>query len=190
MSYFADAGTLVVATLFGIVLFVVVMRVLLQLVRANFYNPICQALYKITNPVLMPLQKLIPTWKHLNLAGVLLAYALAVLWVLVTLAMHGQSIGPLAALIAGLARLIQFVFQTLFWIALVRVILSWFQPSFDNPAVPLLFKISDLVLEPFRRVIPTLGGFDLSPIFALLALRIGEILIAGPLFQLASSTNG
>jgi YggT family protein len=87
------------------------------------------------------------------------------------------------------ARLLQFVLQVLFWIALARVILSWFQPSFDNPATPLLYKISDLVLEPFRKVIPPLGGFDLSPVFALLALRVAEILLTGPLFALAGSLN-
>ena len=187
MGYFANAGSLVVSTLFGLVLFVLVLRILLQAIRANFYNPICQAMYKLTNPPLIPLQKLIPPWRGINLAAVLLAWIVGCLWVAALVALSGGSLSLASLLVLGLAQLIDFVLQTLFWIALISILLSWFSPDGRNPAVPLLYGIADIVLKPFRRVIPPLGGFDLSPIFALLTLRVAMILLVQPLQQFGLS---
>ena len=97
MSYFTNAGGLVLQVVFGLVLAIVVIRVLLQATRANFYNPICQALYKATNPILMPLQKVIPSYRHWNIAGILIA------WILTF---------PMAGSAAALVYLVlKFVFQ-------------------------------------------------------------------------------
>jgi YggT family protein len=187
MGYFADAGTLVVSTLFGLALFVFVLRVFLQAIRANFYNPICQAIYKITNPPLIPLQKLLPPWKGINLAALGLAWVVSCLWILALLWMAGVAGSVPAVLVLGFAQLLEFVLQTLFWIAMISVLLSWFSPDAGNPAVPLLYGIADIVLKPFRKIIPPLGGFDLSPIFALLALRVAMILLVQPLQQFGMS---
>lgn len=187
MGYFTNAGSLVVSTLFGIVLFVLVLRVLLQAIRANFYNPICQALYKISNPILMPVQKVLPAWRGINTGALLLAWVVAILWVAALAALAGGSISLLAMLVLGFAHLLGFFLQTMFWITLISVLLSWFSPSGSNPAVPLLSGIADIVLKPLRKLIPPLGGFDLSPVFALLGLRLATILIVGPITQFGAS---
>jgi YggT family protein len=176
-----------VSTLFGLVLFVFVLRILLQAIRANFYNPICQAIYKVTNPPLIPLQKLLPPWKGINLAALLLAWLVSCVWILAMLWMSGVAASPPAVLVLGFAQLLEIVLQTLFWIALISVLLSWFSPDGGNPAVPLLYGIADIVLKPFRKIIPPLGGLDLSPLFALLALRVAMILLVQPLQQFGMS---
>nr|HPG94952.1 YggT family protein [Dokdonella sp.] len=79
MPYLANAAQILIEFVFGIVVGLVVLRVLLQLVRANFHNPICQFLYKATNPVLMPLRRIIPAWRRLDVAGVVLAWLLLLL---------------------------------------------------------------------------------------------------------------
>lgn len=185
MTPFANAGLMLVDTLFALVLFVVVLRVLLQFIRANFYNPICQAVFKITNPLLMPWQRVLPVWRGLNLAGVLLAVLIATLWAVAMVWVLGRNVGPAGIALLGIARLLGFVLSMLFWIALARVLLSWFSPDMRNPAVPLLYAIADLVLRPFARVIPPIGGIDLSPVFALLALRIAQVLLVDPLVAVA-----
>ncbi len=188
MGYFANAGNLIVNALFGIVVFVLVLRVLLQLARANFYNPVCQGIYKITNPVLMPLQKLIPNWKALNLAGCVVGWLLACLWIAIPAWILGSGgFGFGGILVLGFAQLLLFTLETLFWITIVRVILSWVEGDSDNPVVPLVYRISDLLLKPFQRVIPPLGGIDLSPLVALLAVKVAEVLIVAPLFDLGKS---
>lgn len=187
MGYFADAGTLVLSTLFGLVLLLFVLRILLQAIRANFYNPICQAIYKATNPPLIPLQKLLPPWKGINLAAVALAWLVSCLWIVALLWLAGVLVSLPAVLVLGFGQLLEFVLQTLFWVALASVLLSWFSPDFGNPAVPLLYGIAGIVLKPFRKLIPPLGGFDLSPVFALLALRLAMILLVGPIQQFGMS---
>lgn len=183
MGYFADAGTLVVSTLFGLALLLFVLRILLQAIRANFYNPICQAIYRATNPPLIPLQKLVPAWRGVNFAAIALGWLLSCLWIAALLWMAGTAAALPAVLVLGFAQLLEFVLQTLFWVTLISVLLSWFSPDAGNPAVPLLYGIAGIVLKPFRRFIPPLGGFDLSPVFALLALRVASILLVQPLQQ-------
>lgn len=190
MGHFANAGNLVIGFVFGLLLLVVLLRVVLQLVRANFYNPICQAIYKLTNPVLMPLQKLLPVWRGLNTAGLVVGWLLACLWVALPAWMSGVGVGPLALAVLGFAKLLAFALQALFWITLVRVILSWVNPDFDQPAVPLVYRISDLLLKPFQRVIPPLGGFDLSALVALLALQVAQALVVAPLYGFGASLAG
>jgi YggT family protein len=187
MGYVANAGTLIVNALFGIVMFILVLRVLLQVARANFYNPVCQGIYKVTNPVLMPLQKAIPNWKALNMAGVVLAWVLACLWIAIPAWIQGRAFGIGAILVLGFAQLLLFTLETLFWITIVRVVLSWVAGDSDNPVVPLVYRISDLLLKPFQRVIPPLGGIDLSPLVALLAVKVAEALIVHPLFDIGAS---
>jgi YggT family protein len=187
MAYFTDAGSLVVSTLFGIVLFVLVLRVLLQAIRANFYNPICQALYKITNPILMPVHKLLPAWRGINLGALLLAWVVAILWVAALAALGGGGFGLPGLLVLGFAQLLEFILQLMFWITLISVLMSWLSPSGSNPAVPLLYGIADIVLKPLRKVIPPLGGFDLSPIFALLGIQLAQILIVRPIMHFGAS---
>lgn len=186
MTYFASAGELIVNTLFGLLMFVIVMRVLLQWVRANFYNPICQALYKLTNPILMPLQKIVPTVGGINLGGVLIAYVLALVWITARLALSGYTFGIDGLLVLGVAQLLEFTISVLFWTAIVSIVLSWVASDSPSPVVPLVFRVADIVLGPFRRVIPPLGGLDLSPIVALLALQLAQHLIVMPLYGLGA----
>lgn len=183
MGYLATAGMLLVNALFGILLAIVILRVLLQVVRANFYNPICQILYKATNPLLMPMQKLVPNWRNWNLGGILIAWLLAILWIFAITALGGVTPGPFGAIVLGLAKLVDFVLVLLFWIILIRAILSFISSDFDNPVVPLLYKLSDPVLKPFQRFLPTPGGIDFSPLVATLAIYLARALIVAPLYD-------
>src|SRR6185312_3320587 len=97
MGYFANAGQIIIEFIFVAIISLIMLRVLLQWVRANFYNPICQFLYKATNPVLMPLRKVIPAWRNLDIAGIALAWLLTAIKLVLLYATLGQSLG-----IAGL----------------------------------------------------------------------------------------
>lgn len=187
MGYVADAGSLVVSTVFAIAMLVLILRLLLQVIRANFYNPICQLIYKVTNPVLMPINRVLPAWRGLNVGAIVVAWLLSCLWILVLAAISGVTLAAAGILMLGFARFLQFLLQTLFWVTLISVLLSWFSPDPRNPAVPLLYSIADIVLRPVRRVIPPLGGLDLSPIIALLGLQVLMILLVAPVQQLGTA---
>ena len=93
MNYFANAGQFLIEIIFGAAIGLLILRVLLQLVHANFHNPICQFLYRVTNPILIPLRRIIPAWRGLDVAGVLLAWLLTVLKLVIMFAMIGESLG-------------------------------------------------------------------------------------------------
>lgn len=184
MNYLANAGQILIDFIFGILVGLVVLRVLLQLARANFHNPICQFLYKASNPILMPLRRVIPSWRRLDLAGVLLAWLLLLLKRLMLFAMTlGVPSLPALAIIA-LADLIGFVLMMMLILIVVRVILSFVGGDSYHPVIPLVFQLTEPVLKPIRGQLPSLGGLDFSPLIAMLAISLAQALLVAPLLDL------
>jgi YggT family protein len=186
MGYFANAGAILIEVIFGLAVSLFLIRVLLQLVRANFYNPVCQFFYKATNPLLMPMRKVLPPMRNLDSAGLLIVYLLecAKVWLLAALADLALNVG--ATLLLGFAELIAFVLMLYFWLILIRVILSFVGQGSYHPMVPLITQLTEPVLRPIRRVLPDLGGFDLSPLLATLVIFLARALIVAPLQDLGA----
>lgn len=183
MDHLANAGALIVQVLFGLVIGLFFFRFLMQGFRVDFRNPLSQFVYKLTNPVLMPVQKLLPVFNGWNTAALLAFLLLVVIetWLLYSLA--GFALNWQALLVISLAQAIQFAATTLLWSIVLRAILSFVSPSPYNPFVQMLFRLCDPLLKPFQRLIPPVGGLDLSPIFALLALQLVSMLVATPLLE-------
>ena len=184
MGYVANAGQLLINFAFGALVALVVLRVLLQLVRANFYNPVCQFLYKATNPVLMPMRKVIPAWRNLDVAAVLLAWLLSAIKLALLYALAGQRLGLAGLVPMALADLVDFVLMLYLGLILVRVLLSFISVERSNPIVPLVFQLTEPVLAPIRKRLPSLGGIDFSPMLAWLAIMLARVLVVEPLFDL------
>jgi len=183
MGYFANAGQIVIQFVFGALIALIVLRVLLQWVRANFYNPICQFIYKATNPVLMPLRKIIPAWRNLDIAGIVLAWLATALKLVLLYATVGQALGVLGLAVLALADLVDFVLLLYIVLVLVRVVLSFVGADSYHPVVPLVMQLTEPVLKPFRRLIPNVGGIDFSPMVLLLVITLARVLIAKPLLD-------
>ncbi|MEJ6744503.1 MAG: YggT family protein [Parasphingorhabdus sp.] len=147
-------------------------RVLLQLVQADFFNPISQTLFKVTSPVVEPLRGIFPTIGNLNTAG--LAAALLLKWVywLIVLTLSGL-IGPqmLGYLAVALVELLGTLIDIYFWGIFILVISSWVGTA-SHPTVRLVTQIVDPYMAPFRRIIPNIGMIDLSPMVAIFTLMI------------------
>lgn len=190
MAYLANAGAILIQVLFGLLTGLFVLRVLLQLVRANFYNPICQFFYKATNPVLMPMRKVLKPWRSLDLAGLLLALLLCALEVWLLAALAGIALPPLATLVLAFAGLLDFVLYLYFWLIIIRIVASFFATDSYHPVFPLLMQLTEPVLAPLRRAIPPLGPFDLSPLLATLAILLARALLVAPLRDLGASLIG
>jgi YggT family protein len=184
MGYFANAGQIVIQFVFGALVALIVLRVLLQWVRANFYNPICQFLYKATNPVLMPLRKVIPAWRNLDIAAIALAWLATALKLVLLYATVGQSLGLIGLAVLALADLVDFVLLLYIVLVLVRVVLSFVGADSYHPVVPLVMQLTEPVLKPFRRLIPNVGGIDFSPMVLLLVITLARVLVAKPLLDL------
>lgn len=186
-GYVGNAGLFLVEIIFGFFITICMLRVLLQLVRANFFNPVCQFLVKVTNPLLIPLRRVIPNWGRLEVSALLLAWALKILEFVVVLAIAGVSF-PISRILAmSLVELLDLVILIFLVVIFVRVLLSWFAPQGDNPVLPLLYQLSSPLLTPAQRLIPPMGGLDLSPMVVLIGLQLSRMLIIIPLMDLAKS---
>lgn len=178
MAPLQEIGSLILQTLGSLYLLVVVLRFLLQLARADFYNPMSQFIVKVTNPPLLPLRRVIPGVMGIDLAAVVLA--LLVQFVIIELGaliLLGGLINPLYALLWSAIGLLALTANIYFWALLIMVIASWVAPQSANPALRLVHQLVEPVMAPFRKIMPDLGGIDISPIFAFLALNIVQVLI-------------
>jgi YggT family protein len=172
-----NAFSYLVSTLFDLYILAVLLRLLLQWVRADFYNPICQFLVRVTSPVLVPLRRLVPSIGRLDTASVLLLLALQFVGLWLISLIQG-AVTPLHfLLLMSVVKLLSTLLWTYFVLIIVMVVLSWFGARVQNPAIPLLYQLTEPVLRPFRRIVPPISGIDLSPLFALIAIRFLLLLL-------------
>lgn len=177
MSSGTNAFAYLVGTLFDLYISAVMLRLLLQWVKADFYNPICQFLVKVTNPLLIPLRRVIPSIGRLDTASVVLMILLEILGVWLVTQINPIELQPMQLVIYSLLKLLATLLMTYFVLIIAHVILSWVGRGARHPIVPLIYQLTDPVLSPFRRVIPPIAGIDLSPLFALIAVRFLLLLI-------------
>ncbi|WP_417531528.1 YggT family protein [Marinobacter lipolyticus] len=159
---------------------IVLLRFLLQLARADFYNPISQFVVKATNPLLRPLRKIIPGWGGIDGAALVLAIVIqAIAFLLILVAMNSgiPSINPITLLVWAALNVLDLVVKIYFWSVIAVVIVSWIAPSSHHPAIQLVAQITEPVMRPVRNVIPSMGGLDLSPIVVFLILNVISVVI-------------
>ncbi|NVZ23256.1 YggT family protein [Pseudomonas costantinii] len=167
-----DAAIFIIQTLGSLYLLIVLMRFILQLVRANFYNPLCQFVVKATQPLLKPLRRVVPSMFGLDMSSLVLALLLQVLLFAVILLLNGYQATTLLLLPWALIGIFSLFLKIIFWSMIISVILSWVAPGSRSPGAELVAQITEPVLAPFRRLIPNLGGLDISPIFAFIAIQL------------------
>ena len=167
-----DAAIFVIQTLGSLYLLIVLLRFILQLVRANFYNPLCQFAVKATQPLLKPLRRVIPSMFGLDMSSLVLALIVQMALFAVILLLSGYSVDVLLLAPWALIGIFALFLKILFWAMIISVILSWVAPGSHNPGAELVAQITEPVLAPFRRIIPNLGGLDISPIFAFIVIQL------------------
>jgi YggT family protein len=170
-----QATQFLISTLFDLYMMVVILRIWLQLSRADFYNPVSQFVVKATNPILVPLRRVIPGFAGIDWAGVVLLLLVAFSKVALLQALYGSGFPVAELAIVGAISVIKEVLSLIFWVMLIRVILSWVSQGY-NPIEALLHQLTEPMLNPIRRVLPDMGGFDLSIMVFLIALKFVELL--------------
>ncbi len=160
---------------------VVLLRFLLQLARADFYNPITQFAVKITNPLLRPLRRFIPGWGGIDGAALVLAVLIqALTFFLILVALNGgiPHINPVTLLVWAVLNILGLIVKIYFWSVIAIVVVSWIAPGNTHPAIQLIAQITEPVMRPVRNVIPPIGGLDLSPIVVFLILNVATTVIS------------
>ena len=176
MTGLNTAAIYVIQTLGSLYLLIVLLRFILQMVRADFYNPMSQFIVRATQPLLRPLRKVIPGFGGVDLASLVLAILVQMV---ITLILMGYGVGGflLQVLIWAIIGVTSLFLKVFFFALIISVILSWVAPGTRNPAAELVNQICEPLLSPIRRVLPNLGGLDLSPIFAFIALNLIDMLV-------------
>lgn len=172
-----NAFVFLLTTLIDLYVTAVLLRLLLQWVRADFYNPVCQFLVRVTNPLLVPLRRVIPSIGRVDTASVVLMLVLefAGTWLATRLA---PGIYPLSQVLAfSMLKLLMTLLWTWFFLVIAAVLLSWLGRGARHPVVPLVHQLTEPLLRPVRRVIPPIAGIDLSPLFVLIAIRFVLVLL-------------
>ena len=158
----------------------VLLRFLLQLARADFYNPISQFLVKVTNPPLRVVRKLVPGWGGIDGAAIVLAILIqAITFTLVLLLYNAGSalFNPAWLLAWSVLNVVGLIATLYFWAVIAVVVVSWIAPGSNHPAIQLVAQITEPVMRPVRKVVPSLGGLDLSPIIVFLILQVITVMI-------------
>jgi len=173
----SSAFSYLVGTLIDLYVAAVMLRLLLQWVRADFYNPLCQFLVKVSNPALLPLRRVIPSIGRLDTASVVLMLALEMIgiWFISSIGSSEMNIQQIVAFSA--LKLMMTLLMTYFFLIIVSVILSWIGQGTRHPVVPLIYQLTEPVLRPIRKFIPPIAGLDLSPLIALIAIRFLIVLL-------------
>jgi YggT family protein len=180
-NYAGNAGVFLIQTLFGLYLVAVMLRFLLQMTRADFYNPVSQFLVKVTNPPLIPLRRVIPGLVGIDVAAVVLLLVIQAVELVLVGLVQGFSLGIPGLLVLTVAELLNLLLNIYFFTILIQVILSWVNPGGYNPAVALLYSLNEPILSRARRLIPPISGFDLSPIVVFIGIQLIKILLVSPI---------
>ena len=171
------ATLFLIQTVFGFYILAVMLRFLLQCVRADFYNPLVQFLVRITNPPLLPLRRIVPGYRGLDLASVLLAFVLQLVEVLLVTLLLGRSLGVGGLLLLSVADLLKLLIYIYLWGVVIQAVLSWFNPDPRHPAARVLAQLTAPLLRPAQRLLPPLSGVDLSPMLVVVALIFVSLLL-------------
>lgn len=175
-----------ISTVFDLYIMVVLLRLWLQATRADFYNPFSQFIVKATQPVVGPLRRIIPSVGSVDLSTVLFAYVLCVVKfvAVILVASNGSVAFSVDFLFLGALSLVKAAGGLLFWVLLLRAILSWVSQG-RSPVEYVFHQLTEPMLAPIRRILPDMGGFDLSVLVLFIVLQFANFLmgdIIGPIW--------
>jgi len=166
-----------ISTLTDLYVAAILLRLLLQWVRADFYNPLSQFLIKATNPVLVPARRIIPSIGKLDTASVVVMLLLEVAQLVIIKLLIQSDHGFQFLLLFAVQKLMVTLLVTYFVLIIARVLVSWIANQSRHPLIPLIYQLTEPVLRPIGRLLPPMGGIDLSPLIALIALRFLLLLL-------------
>ncbi len=175
----SSAIVFIINALTSLYLLVLLLRFWMPWLRADFRNPLAQGILRLTSPVVVPLRRIVPSFGRLDTATVLVAFSIQYLTIVLLLLIRGDSAGTVPIAVTALIKLTVLSVYLFVYAIFIRIILSWISPGSYNPATAIITTLTDPILRPFRRLLPPLGGFDISPIFAIIMLVAITIVVSG-----------
>jgi len=179
MGTMQQIAAFLVDTLFSLYIAAIVIRFMLAMVRADFYNPLSQALVKITNPALVPLRRIIPAIGKVDTAAIVLALLLIMIKTALLLLIVGKEIPGIYLIWHSLIEFAKLIIWIFIIAMILQAVMSWVGNSYGNPLANILHNLTNPVLRPIRKVVPSLGMIDISPMIATIGLYVILIVLEG-----------
>lgn len=178
MNTFTEVGIYLIQTLANLYLFFILVRFLLQLCKANFYNPISQFVVKATALPITHLQKFCPAMGNFDTSTIALAMLLQAFAIQGSILIYSNELIPIMSLLSwSVLGVVTMLLNIYFYGLLIVIVLSWVAPHSQHPAIAILWQLMDPVMIPFRRLLPAMGGIDLSPILMFMLLNVLRIFV-------------
>ncbi|MFT5544060.1 MAG: YggT family protein [Arenicella sp.] len=174
---YMNAMSFLVNTLFDLYLMIVILRFWLQLARADFYNPFSQFVVKATQPIIAPMRRLLPSVGRFDTSSMVLALIVVLVKMLVLTFIAGATVDIVTLLLFSVISVVKQAGVLLFWMLLIRAVLSWFNQGY-NPIVMVMTQLTEPILAPVRKVLPAIGGLDLSVLVVFIAMNFINMLCA------------
>jgi YggT family protein len=160
----------------------IVLRFLLQISRADFYNPVTQMIVRVTDPGVLVLRRIIPGFRGIDFATLVFAFVVECALICALILLAGIALPSIGLIVTwAFAGLLNFTLDIYFWCLLISIIASFIAPTSHHPALVLLRQLTEPIMAPFRRLLPSMGGLDLSPIFVFLSIQILKIMLVAPI---------
>lgn len=179
-----QGGLFLLQFVVGLVIFVLMLRFLMRAAHVDWRNPIVHFVAKVTNPLCAPVNKVLQTRGRWDWAAIITALIIQALLVWVIGALTSRDFGAVAITLASVTEIMNQLLDMMFWLIIIQVILSWVSPGY-NPNTEIFNQLTRPILAPFQRLIPPISGMDLSPIAAILAIKLFQIIVVGSIVQLA-----
>lgn len=164
--------TFLAKTVIDLYVMVLLLRIWMQWVHSNFYNPFSQFVVKITQPIVGPLRRVIPSLGPIDSASLLLAFLLMTIkYPLLVLIQSGSMSLSLYNLLFGIISLVKAAGYLIFWVMIIRALMSWVSQG-RSPMDYLLYQLTEPLMAPIRRILPAMGGIDFSAMVVILILYL------------------
>lgn len=187
MGPLQQASLFLIQTIMGMYLLIVLLRLVLQYLRVDFYNPFTQFILKATNPLVIPLRRVIPGYWGIDMATVVVLVCLTLVKLILTMLISAGTFPSVGGLLIWTVGSLTDLTLTLYFYAIfLVVILSWVAPRSHSPMTNVLYSLTEPLMRPARRYIPPISGFDISPIAVIIILQLLTILIANPLIKMGA----
>ena len=181
LSPLENAASFLIQILFSVYIIVLLLRLLLQWHRIDFYNPVSQLVVKLTDPIIQPLRSILPRIANVDTATVVVLFivdAVKIGLLFYLLEKHVPSI--LGLMGVTIASLLDQLLNVFFYAILIRIILSWVAPSMQHAIASILYTITEPLLRPVRGFVPVVAGFDFSSLIVLIGLKVISIILVQP----------
>ncbi len=177
MGVMGNSAALIFNTLGGMYLLAILLRFMLQVAKADFYNPVSQAVVRITDPMVRLFKNFIPGYKGIDFSTLVLAFLIEAAAICALIVLYGGSIQGVSYVVTwAFVGVIYFIINIYYFAILGSIIMSFvmmFSGSMNpHPLLRLIWQLTDPIMAPVRKIIPSIGGLDFSPIFIFIAIQI------------------